>query len=346
VSSALLCAALALLLQQLNSHYRVADWLVVRYGGYWLTALSFFACVTPLGFGAATKIGGSCLPLRERIVLAVPLGLLGFVLVWSVLGAFGLFNAVTFFLAPLVCLAAGMVLSLRSVRRLAAHRGVLRALRRPPTTIGYLAIAGGVIGTLFVYAPIVIPENVAFDPRWYHLAIAEHFAAAHRYTGFPDGWVAGGMPFLATLVYTWAFLTPGSILFDRIEVCAHLEFFVFVTTMFSIPVLVQRLLPGTRGRFGATWAAIFLFPGILLYDSSLTLGADHFAALWAIPIFLMFLRAWRELALRPSILLGLVVGAAISTKYTAFGLGLIPGIGVAVRSVGLGVRALRRQGTD
>ncbi|HEX3596829.1 MAG TPA: hypothetical protein VHU80_17085, partial [Polyangiaceae bacterium] len=303
---------------------------------------SLLGCVAPLGFAAATKIGGRSLPLRERLVLSVPLGLLGFVLLWSSLGALGLFNSVTFFAAPLVCLGAGAPTSIRALRRVLAHRGSLTALRQPSSMVGMLALAGGVLGMFFVYAPCITPQNAAFDSRWYHLAVAEHFAAAHRYTGFPDGWALGGMPFFATLVYTWGFVMPSSILFDRIELCAHIEFFVFIATIFSIPVLVRRVLPGSKGRLGATWAAIFLFPGIFLYDSSLNLGADHFAALWAVPIFLTFLRASREFAPRPSFLLGLAVGAAISTKYTAFGLGVIPGIGVFVRAITLGIRSARR----
>lgn len=342
-ATVLLCAAIAVLLQQLNTHYKVEDWLVLRYAGYWAGALAFLGCVAPLGFGLAARIGGPALPLRERLVLTIPFGLLAFVLPWSLLGAFGLFNRVTFYALPLLCLAGGVSLSFRPLRRVVAHRRSLTALRRAPTTIGYIAIAGGVIGTLFVYAPIITPHNVAFDARWYHLAIAEHFVAAHRYTTFPDGWVLGGMPFFATLVYTWGFLAPVSELFDRIELCAHLEFFVFVATMFSIPVLVRRLLPGDRGRLGATWAAIFLFPGIFLYDANLVLGADHFAALWAVPIWLTLLRTWRELAPRPSVLLGMCVGAAISVKYTAFGLGIVAGGAVFMRMVMLAIRSIRRR---
>ena len=43
-----------------------------------------------------------------------------------------------------------------------------------------------------------------------------------------------------------------------------------------------------------TWIAMFLFPGIFLYDSNLHAGADHIAALFCIPLVLALLRVWRS----------------------------------------------------
>ena len=101
---------------------------------------------------------------------------------------------------------------------------------------------------------------------------------AGRREGY-GGWYVGTSPHLASFLYTWAFLQPASDLFDRIELAAHIEFVCFLFMLAAIPVLVRRLVRGTRARF--TWVARFLFPGIFLYDSSLVTGADHVAAIFA-----------------------------------------------------------------
>ena len=59
--------------------------------------------------------------------------------------------------------------------------------------------------------------------------------------------------------------------------------------------------------------ALFLFPGIFCYDSGLVLGADHVAALWAAPIFLLSLRYVERPSIAYALLLGTVVAGALNT---------------------------------
>ncbi|MGB8293813.1 MAG: hypothetical protein WCG85_00140, partial [Polyangia bacterium] len=101
----------------------------------------------------------------------------------------------------------------------------------------------------------------------------------------------------------------------RIVLSAHLEFFLLLVTLAGIPLLVERLLP--RSRVRGAWAATFLVPGIFLYDSSLSVAADHVLAFWAIPIALAafrFVVAWTP---SRGVLLGAMLAGAAMTKTQA-----------------------------
>src|SRR6187399_3241986 len=95
--------------------------------------------------------------------------------------------------------------------------------------------------------------------------------------------------------------------FDRSMLCVHIEWVMFVGTLLSVPVLVRRLAPKLSGAGAAL--AMFLFPGMLLYDSSLAAGADHLAAAYAPALWLALLHAWPRFEVRSSVLLALVLSA-------------------------------------
>ena len=201
----------------------------------------------------------------------------------------------------------------------------------------------GLLGVLLVYLPILSPDNVAYDSRWYHLALAEHYAVDGAIRRFPEGLLAASYPQTATMLYTWAFSSPLGELFDRVELAAHLEFALFLATLAGIPALLARLLPEPRAR--ATWAALFLFPGIFVYDSALSCAADHVAALFAVPILLALLRAWPAPTARSCALLAIFVSGALSVKYTAASLALGPSLALLARGVWLMLRANSRRTT-
>jgi len=171
------------------------------------------------------------------------------------------------------------------------------------------------LGVAMVYFTIIPPDNVGFDARWYHLPIAEHFIAAGGVVPFLEGWYLGTYPHLASIIYTWAFLLPGTQLLDRILLAAHLEFVIFVVTLGSIPLLVKKLVGGPL-RW-ESFAALFLFPTVLLYDGSLFVAADHVLALWAIPIYLSLQHAVKALTCRRLLLLTALLAGALLTKYQA-----------------------------
>ena len=136
-----------------------------------------------------------------------------------------------------------------------------------------------------------------------------------RITRFDEGWFQGTLPQLASWLYTWALLVPGESAFFEVELAAHLEFTLFLATLAGLPVLV-RWLTRRRGHRGS-WAAVFLFPGIFLYDSNLNVGAEHVLAFWAVPIALALARFQRNPDPKGGVLLGIMLAGAMLTKYQA-----------------------------
>jgi hypothetical protein len=223
----------------------------------------------------------------------------------------------SFWAIPGVLLAAGLPRCLRDARRIVPR--LARHWARPRATglLPVLATGFGAVGLLLVYLPVLVTENVAYDSRWYHLAIAEHYVAAGRIGAFAEGWFLGAHPHLASWLYTWAFTLPGFDLHARMVLSAHIEFFLFLVTLAGIPLMVERLLP--RFRVRGAWAAIFLFPGLFLYDSNLSVAADHVLALWAIPIALTahrFVMAWTPG--RGVLLAAMLAGAALTKSQSVY----------------------------
>jgi len=194
----------------------------------------------------------------------------------------------------------------------------------------------GLAGAAMVYIPVLTPDNIAADSRWYHLTLAEHYAASGGISATPEGWFPAAYPHLATIIYTWAFLLPRTALFDQIEIAAHLEYMIFLWTLLGVGVVARRLVPQARATLA--WTAIFLFPGIFLYDSNLSAAADHVLAFWGPPIFLCLLRAWERLEPRRCLLLAVALAGAALTKYQAGCLVLLPALALPARAVMLSVR--------
>jgi hypothetical protein len=316
-----LCAAIALFLFTVNKHYAIKDWLSARYGISWLGTLALNAGCVVAGHGLLRAILGRVLPIREQLVLAFPLGLLIYFWITFAVGLVGGLGTAYFFAIPFVLLALGARPSLRYGLRLARHvRYARRKGQAPRSPLAWLAVSFGAVCLAMIYFSILSPLNASWDSRWYHLPLAEMYASSGRIFRFAEGWVLGTYPQLPSLLYTWGFMLPKAQLFDRIALCAHLEYSVFVWTVVGVPVLARRVLPKAlraRFRLRGSWAAMFLFPGLFLYDSSLNLGADHIATLWAVPIYLALLLAWPKLALRECCLLAVVISGALLTKYTS-----------------------------
>jgi hypothetical protein len=314
------------------------SWLFFRYAACWLFVAVFAAAGLALGHWLVRPLAPA-LPLLEHLTLAFAAGVLGFATLVFLAGIAGLLNGPFFVALPL---AALVLPGRRALRELWPEllRAIARARATPGSGLTRVIVTCGVLGVLLVYLPILSPENVAYDSRWYHLAIAEHYAAEQAIRRFPEGLLAGSYPQTATLLYTWAFSSPFGGLFDRVELAAHLEFALFLATLAGIPALVARLLPSCRA--GSSWVALFLFPGIFVYDSELSCAADHVAALFAVPIFLALLRAWPAPSVRSCTLLAICVSGALSVKYTAASLVLGPSAALLARVLWLSVRSRTR----
>ncbi len=301
----------------MREHYRIGDWLFWEYAAMWaLCAWWSLSCLAG-GHLLLSRILRIRLPLREHLLMAFATGVLAFAGGVFVAGLFALLTPVFFFMWPMILLALGGRPLVQDVRAIVVRARLYSRLRRGPVLSWPRAVAVllGLAGAALLYLQILTPANVAFDARWRHLAIAERYLVEGRIAPSPEGWFLGTLPELASWLYTWAFLVPTDSHFFEIELAAHLEFTLFVATLAGIPVLVQWLTR-RRGHRGS-WAAVFLFPGLFLYDSNLNLGADHVLAFWAVPIALAVRRLGNGDGVKGGILLGTMLAGAVLTKYQA-----------------------------
>jgi hypothetical protein len=335
-------AGIATFLGVVHGFYPVQHWLFWRYAGAAFAASAWgVAC---LAAGHRTLRWVLRVPLRfaDEIALAFPLGVAIFGYGIFLLGLAHALGWVTFVLLPLAMLLSGRPLY-RSVRRFSSHLRHRGMTQRVPTR--WLALAAAAtVGFLFIYYPLLAPRTFNHDARWYHLAMSEHYAAMGAVARFPEGWFLGAYPQLASYVYTWPFLCPNIAVFDRLEYCAHVELVVVVFILAAIPSLVRVLLHGQRAS--ASFLCFFLFPCVYLYDSNLNVGADHFAAVFAVPVALCLVRFLPRFDLRWGALLAAYMSAALVTKYSAVSLVAFPIAAIFVRAPFLLVKGLRARSFD
>ena len=336
-----LIAAAVLLQHQLRPHYPVERWLFWRYAQYWLVGLVFSLVCTSGGFLAVWKIGPGTLPLRERLLLSMAVGVLLFFFGMFVGGLFGLYGTAFAIAWPAVLGLSGAWPLYKYLKRARPHLAGAAGRARRWSRAQLVAIALGGIGLVMVYVNILTPDNISYDSRWYHLAVPEHYAAAKGIYRSPEGWFHMALPQLACLIYLWPYLFGWLGPFDQLLMAAHLEFVLFVWTLLAVGPLVRWLVP--KAKTPAAWAAYFLFSGIFCYDSTLNGGADHIAAFWAIPILLTLRRVWRDFEFRSCVLLGLMLAGAAHTKAQAIELLVFPCAAVAIRGLWLAGRAAARR---
>jgi hypothetical protein len=298
--------------------YPLKHWLFIRYLKFWaLCAGMACACATS-GLRVVAALGGSALRLGENLLLSFACGVMLFGLGVFAAGVLGWFGPVFFFAWPVVLtVLAGR----RPWRTLAGAARQLRSgafLPRSPLELGCAALL--CLGLVGVYLQVLTPDNVGFDARWYHLGIAEQYAVRGRIERFSEGWYLGAYPQLATWLYTWAFLWPGT-MFERIALATHVEWLLFLATLPGVGLLANRLLAPARVRWAG--CAVFLFPSIYLYDSNLNGGADHVLAFWAVPCALATIYLIERPSARRVLLASLLAAGAISTRYQSIYL-LVP----------------------
>lgn len=336
LACAWLLAALCIFGDYVQRREPFASWQCLFWARAWACTGLFGASCLAVGLRLLAWLGVAVRRRLERTSLALALGVLTFVLGLFFAGCCSALNARFFLIWPLALLASGWSLLARQLRE--TWRGLTSAGRvaLPRSVPQLLALLLLFAGAAVVYAQVITPANIGFDARWYHLPIAEGFAAQGRIRPFAEGWYLGAYPQLASWVYTWAFLAPGA-LAHHLCLAAHLEFFLLLATLLSVSALAARLLTPPRVRFGG--AALFLFPSLFVYDSNLNCGADHVLAFWAAPIALALLRYLAAPLRRNAALLGLVLAGAALTRYQAIYF-LVP---AAIALVVVAVRTRRAQ---
>ncbi len=334
--TAVLLVALLLLATQF-SHYPIKRWLLWRYVRYWAWCGAFTLGCYGTGEVIMRWLDVRLRGLHLRLFTSLCLGCFSFGMLMFACGLLRLYSAALFWTLPLAMMVFG-------ARRLRAAAAVLARVRRLaplrfPDLLSVLIILFGLFGFALVYAGVVTPENAMFDSRWKHMALAETYAAHGGVMRFPQGWMFSTRPHFASLLYTWGFLIPGDEIFDHMVMCAHLELTLFLwTTLLGIPALVRWLVPTASPSL--VWAARFLFPGMFLHDANLSVGADHIAATFAIPVMLVSYKLIRRrFHLGTCALLGMLLAALVMIKETACLILLpLPVLMVAVSMVRQAVR--------
>lgn len=300
------------------------SWYFPRLAITWLLALLFVLASLSIGVRVVKALTGPV--SRDGFWgLSFAVGVLVYGMCLGVAGHLQLFSPILFGLLPLALIAAGWGPFSRELLDAKA-----RWKLQPPFSMFELVLcAAGFMGVLLAFLPVLAPENVNYDARWYHLGIAERYAVVGGITRSVEGNHLLAGPHLASLLYTWAFLRDGTSLFDRVLLANHLEVACFLGTLSLVPPLTRALAPSTSGLQRMSWVAVFLFPSLYIYDTGLMGGADHVAALWA-PAALLTLFQARERGDSCSwALFGLTLGALALTKYTSIIL-LVPLVGLTL----------------
>ncbi len=307
----------ALLLYWVNRFYPLEHWLFFLYAQTWLWMSLFALSALLSGVALLRAVAGKNWRTSEELVLGGGLGVLLFYTGTMLAGLLSLFGPVFAVVWPLCLIAIGSRDGLRLAKRAKrAWRRFGGRLVAPRGPIEIAAFALLVLSLVGIYLQVLNPLNPAADAHWYHLGIADQYVAAGGVTRFKEGWYLGAYPQLATILYTWALLLPtigGH--FVQMAVASHLEWCLLLWTLFGVTVLIRRLL--RAGRYPYACAALFLFPGIFLYDSSLGTAADHVLAFWAPTIALSCLRLSRSHDFRSASVLGLLLAGAMLTKLQA-----------------------------
>lgn len=320
-----------------NEHTPLKSWLFWRFLAVWLSCALFSVACFSVGNLIVRRLSDPEEPGWGHVTLSLSSGVFAFFLLTSLVGFAHGFGPVSFVLIPLVLFAAGGKQLWDDARALQQRRRDDPALfdLRPYEV---LLFAAGIVAIIVIYLGVLVPENASYDVRWYHMAVAEHYAAAGGIVRSVEGNITVTVPQLASVLYSWAFCMPFGGLFERYELAAHLELLLFLFTLPGIVSLVRYVVPGARAR--AAWIAMFVFPSVFVYDSSLHGGADHVGALFAIPAYLAMLRALPRLALRSCLLFALCVSGLLMAKYTAAAAAAGPLLVFTLRGLYLGGRQL------
>ncbi|MEO8185370.1 MAG: hypothetical protein ABI895_41710, partial [Deltaproteobacteria bacterium] len=317
-----------------HQHYPIQHWLFWHYAVSWLITLFCSVACLSSGNALAAKVLGHRVPLVERMTLGFAAGVLAFGLAVFVVGVLGGLNVATFFVLPLLLTASGAARLARDWRGLCRLFPARRWLAFDGLSL--LLLVAGAAGVALLYFEALSPDVFGFDVRWYHASLAQRYALSGRIGRLEEGFWLGAYPQLMTYVYTWIFLAPRAILFDKLEACVNLEVVLLVSTLAQIPVLLRRLLP--RARVGLSWVVMLAFPGIYLYDSNLNAGADHFLGFFALPLALCLWRAWWAFTPVRLLCAAVFLAAAALTKYSALCIVLPPALALVLRGLYLGLR--------
>lgn len=329
-AAGLVCSALAMdggLFWIFNRDQPVLDSPLSQYA-LALAIAALFACSSwSLGLLIVKKLLPGRTRLDERLALGFVFGILAFHFCVWLLGVLGLLNRPACLLLPLVFLVAGARNAWSMRRRISQLGGVL-ANRRRPQTRGVKAHWLGAF-TLFVLAGhCLTTASIGYDSAWYHLPVAEIYAARHAIRPFADGWYLGAFPQLASVMYAWGMVVAREPALG-LTTSAFIELTFVASAIFGVIPCVRALSP-VRGRATWAWATIALFPAVYLYPPRIE--ADYAAAAFAPALLLLTLRAYRRFEVRELVGWATVLGGVSLVKYSAVSLLAFPVLLIGIRA--------------
>jgi hypothetical protein len=295
----------------LDRVYPLGTWLFWDLASVWAAVVLFSLASASAGTWVLGRVlRFDALPALETSVLGTTIGVVVFALAMYVAGTLGLYDSTFAALLPVVMTALGA----RRLRPVMVGLGRDLRAAQGRSLASLAALAFGVLCLGVMYLQLMTPDSLNYDATWVHVTIAQDYAREGRIVPFPADYTRN-MPQLASLIYTWAYLIPGLNVPLKWMLVLHLEFGLFCWTLAGV-VAVVRWLVDARFLRGA-WAAFFLFPIIVVYDSNLGGAADHVLAFFA-PALLLGARYFaRSFSYRSAVLLGIVAGGAALTKYQA-----------------------------
>jgi hypothetical protein len=277
------------------------------------------------------------LPVLETLVTSAGIGVVAFTMAMYGAGVLALYRSAFAIAMPLAMIVVGGPGLLRFARQ--AWQARIDAIandpaaRAAPNPLASIAVIAGALGLGLLYLQSMTPAAIDYDPRWYHLTVAQDYAREGRIVPFPADYPKC-YPHLASIIYTWGWLVPGLNDPLRWMLALHNEFCLVVWTLVGIAAGAAWLVERTRVK--GAWAAFFLFPGMFVYDANIAGGADHVVAFFAVPLFLAALRAAPDLSPRRCAAVGILAAGALLTRYQSLYLFIPVGALLAVRWLVLG----------
>jgi hypothetical protein len=317
VAVLLVCAAgLAGLARVLDRHYALSDWLIWRVLAIGAYALLFNAsCVA----GGAAVLGlifrRRQLPALDWLLQSMAVGVTAFVLCLYAAGAFCSFKPWMAIAIPMLLLAAGFRAAPRLASGLTAFYKATPRLSLLGGVAAFLAVGWGAASLAFLYLEALDVSAINFDAQWYHFPVAQDYARTGCIVAFP-GDNHRAFPHLTSMLHTWALLVPGlEPLPLHWMLSLHLEYSIVIWRIVGVAAGMSWMLEGARVR--GLWVVFFLFPSVFIYDQSIGGSADHFLGFFAMPIALAAARTLRAFEWRWAVVLGVVMGGHLLTKYQA-----------------------------
>jgi hypothetical protein len=280
------------------------------------TTLAFVVASFSSGLALLRRLMPARLRWEERLSIGFALGVMLFQGSVFALGVLGVLDRPAALLLPVALFAAGARNALRVLRLLRSS-----ALRRARSVRLHPVLAGvGALLGAYLVGHALTTDSIGYDSSWYHLPVAENYAAAGAIRPFREGWLLGTHPQMASLLYAWAMIVtpqPGI----SLSSAAFMELSFVAAAIFGVVPLTRTLLAG-RDRVRWAWVCAALFPALLRYPPRIE--ADYLVAAFAAPLLLSAFKVWQDADRRSVIVGALMFSGVLLVKYSAVSAALPP----------------------